>query len=223
MNSTVDCVNYVSGSNIVNIDGVGGVVDGVNQQLTISVNAPCVAKKTQSADYANKLSHSVAQALSKKSVALTQWLDNSQNTIRTHIADNVSTNVDSTTVQNCMNKIDSHNIVNVGGVGNIAKNIVQKSTTSLVSSCMSSNAQAAKGINGITDAVSQTANIKSANPLDFITHMFDSVVHGGEMMIFAVVFIVLICVIGIFMLVHHEHREHRAPTYVVQQPVMAAR
>jgi len=206
---TQSCINYVNAENVIAIDGSGNVVGGVTQSLAISVDSKCSGEVTQDASFENNLANSVAQELHDQEVSMTQWLDNSGDTSSDAIKQSVSTNVTATTVQTCLNSINSQNILNVSGSGNIVKGVVQSGTVNLLSQCMLGQGQTSSTVNDITNTVNQHSVYDSENPLAFITDSIEAVMKTAVGAI-AVVFILLICFVGLFVALRHWHREDRA-------------
>jgi hypothetical protein len=209
LSSAKSCVNVANGSNVINITGAGNVLNGINQSLSIEVNAPCVSKTVQNSDFNNTFANAVQQKLSDSGVAMTQWMGAGSDTVRNLVTNNVNNKTINKSSQNCLNTINSQNILNINGTGNVATNIVQTSTGKMLANCLSGNAQAASAINAVTNAANQTTIVKEANPLAFLTDIFTSFQKDGMMVMAAIAFIIIICFVGIFLLVHHESSKRR--------------
>jgi hypothetical protein len=207
--ATQNCVTYVSGGNTLNIGGSGNVVQNVDQEVVVSVDAKCAADTTQSTTFATTMQDSFGQQLKDQQVALTQWLDSGRDDNEASINQDISMSVRTSTIQNCLANIDQRNLIDVGGSGNVVADVVQKSTTSLLSQCLMGSSQTADMVNDITNKINQTSEYESKNPLAFITDaisaMFKSLVYAA-----AIALIVLICLAGIFMVLRGRRKRKEA-------------
>jgi hypothetical protein len=208
---TQSCISYVNSDNVLAVSGDGNVLGDVTQTMSVSVNSVCSANITQNAKFQNSLANSVSELLKDQEVSMTQWLDNSQDDSNAAIQQNVTTNVTSTTVQTCLDNINSQNILNITGSGNIIKDAVQSSTVSMISHCLLSQGQTSQSVNAITNTVNQHSTYTSKNPLAFMSDAIESVIKS-VIMIAAVIFIVVICFIGIFIVLRKRKRNAAAAT-----------
>ena len=209
--ATQDCISYVNSSNLIDISGNNNRIDGTSQALTVSVNSNCVARTTQAAEFSNKLAENVSQAIKEQSIAMTQWADGSKSENNNILNQSIETNISASTVQKCLNDINTQNILRVSGSGNTIKNATQSNTVSIISQCLLGQEQSSKVINDITNTVNQQSEIKSVNAFAFIadaiTSIFGSMFKFGNMIIIAIVFIVIISFIFIFMKLIHGKKK----------------
>jgi hypothetical protein len=206
---TQNCVTYENAGNTVNIDGMGNIVDQVNQSMTIKVDSSCMGQVTQDASFEDKIKSQISQMLSDQEVALTQWMDNSKDDSEADIAESISTNVTSTTVQSCVNDINSKNILNITGSGNVVAKIVQDSTSDMISKCLLGQGQTSTAVNNITNAINQHSKYTSKNPLAFITDAIQAMTKSTLILI-AVIFIVLVCFVSLFLLLRRKNKKPSA-------------
>ena len=206
---TQNCINYVYAGNTINISGTGNVVNAVNQAMAVAVNSSCAASVTQSATFSNSLQAKVAQTLKDQEVALTQWMDSSSDDSEAHINQIVSTNVSSTTVQSCLNSINSQNILNITGSGNIVTDIVQSGTATLLSQCLLGQGQTSTAVNNIANTVNQHSTYDSENPLAFITDAIEALMRSA-MILVAIVFVAIICFVALFLVLRGSRRSPAA-------------
>lgn len=213
--TTQQSVNYVNGNNLINLSGSGNIVSDVTQTMSISVDSKTLAQVTQSATFQNTLTDTITQQIKNESIALTQWLDNSKEDNESQIYQSINTNVTSQTVQFCVNNINSQNILNVSGSGNVLAKVLQNSTVDMISQCLMGQDQSSKAINDITNTINQTSSSVSKNPFAFITDAIESVMKSA-MAIAAIIFIVIVCFVGV--LVYLQSRESKPKPEVFAPP-----
>lgn len=203
LSATQKCINYEHGSNIIDVTGTGNVVDDVNQRISFSIDANCLAGATQQDTLITNMSDKMSQSLKDQDLALTQWMDGSKDTNISKVKQLISNNVSSTVVQNCVKDLDSRNILNVAGTGNVVTKIVQDSTSKAVGDCMMKQGQTAKAVETVTNTINQHAEHTSKSPFAFITDAIQSVTKS-LIYVAAVIFIVIICFIGVYMLHNNQ-------------------
>lgn len=206
---TKSCISYAQTDNTVAVAGTANAVSNITQTVSIQVNSQCASKLVQNSNFQNSMQNSIVQQLKNKSIALTEWMDGSKDNNQTNIEQIVGTNVTSKTVLNCVNNLNSRNIITVAGTGNVVNDVVQKNTVDAISNCLLSNTQASNAVSNITNAINQGAVSKSENPLAFITDAIGTVAKSGMMTMAAIAFIIIICFVGLFLLIHHHHDSER--------------
>jgi hypothetical protein len=194
-----NCINVSTGANTIAIDGNYNVISGVNQSIALSVNSDCSTFADQQSSFNADLENSMSQVLKDQSVALTQWMDGSKSTQSDEITQSVKTNFTQHNVQQCVNRLNSVNLLSVSGTGNVIKDITQEATLNVLSQCIQQGDQTSDVVSAITNTVNQQATSVSKNPFAFITDaisaVFKSLVVGG-----VVIFIVFICFIFLFII-----------------------
>jgi len=192
MKQAQDCSTITDGANVVSVFGSHNVINGVDQQLTFSVNRDCVNNMTAQADFQSKLSAKVAQAMSDQSVAMTEWMDTGKSTQSTVIDQSVTNKFSSDVSQKCLASLSGVNVIDVRGTGNIVENVRQKQAQSVVSKCMQGSAQAMSAITDISNTVNQGSTKVSTNPLSFISDAFVAMGQSTMAMVAGVVVVVIV-------------------------------
>jgi hypothetical protein len=213
-----NCINVAYGGNTITINGNYNVVSGVDQTVSISINSACSTFAAQNSTFDADLENALSQILSDQEVALTEWMDNSQDDQNTDVKQNVTTNFTQSTVQNCVNNLDGYNILSVTGSGNVVQDITQTATLNVISQCILKGQQTSDVVSSITNTVNQHSVYTSENPLAFIADAVASVLKSA-MAIAAVLFIVILCFVFVFMV---AGRRKRSPPVVLAMPAMPA-
>ena len=212
-NVAQNCINYVNSDNDVVVSGNGNVVGDVTQTLSISVNSSCVAQLTQDAGFENNFENEVAQLLEDKEEAMTQWLDSSQDSVSSDVKNSITNNIKSDTVQTCLNNINSKNILDVSGNDNVVKNIVQSSTTNLITQCMLGQGQTSNTVNDVTNDINQHSQYTAESPFAFITDAIEAIAKSS-MALIALGVIMLICFVSIIYILHRYHKKQADEKYI---------
>ena len=203
--STLSCLTYMNGTNIINIVGNDNVVIDATQTTSITVNSDCVSDTTQQASIQNNLTANIAQTIKDNEVAMTQWMDHSSDDNEASLTQSVTSNVTLNTVVTCLNSLSGKNVLNVVGNSNVVKKSFQSSTLNLISQCLLSQGQVTNTVTDITDTLNQHNDYTSENPFAFITDAIEAIAKSA-MMLIAVIFILLICFVVVFESLHHEKK-----------------
>ena len=212
-NVTQTCITYVYGSNTFNISGDGNVVSGVNMKIGIRVDSTCTEEVTGKDTFQNVLQDKISQLLKDQEVAMTQWLDNSKDETKTNIKQSIENNITSNTVQTCVNKINMQNLFNISGNSNVVKNVLQEGTANVISKCMLTDDHVASTVNDVTNTINQHSEYESQNPFAFITDAIEAIMKNA-MVVIAIIFIVVLCFIGLFMVLRRK-KGGTAPPIVI--------
>jgi len=201
--STLSCLTYMNGTNIIDVVGNDNVVIDTTQQVSITVNSDCISDATQQASLQANLTTNITQAIKDQEVALTQWMDHSSDDNEAALTQSVTSNVTLTTAVTCLNSLNGSNAVYVAGNSNVVKKSLQTSTSNLISQCLLSQGQVTNTIADITDTLNQHNDYTSENPFAFITDAIEAIAKSA-MMLIAVIFILLICFVVVFESLHHK-------------------
>ena len=207
------CISYLSADNQIAIDGNGNYVGKAVQSIHASVNAPCVTTALSSTSIAATVAATAGQTANETSIAGTQWLDNSSNSVHDNVTDNLTNVVQSTSTQTCLVDLNTSNAIAVAGDGNTIVNTVQSSTSDMVSKCVMNSSDTMSAASAATNTSNQYLKTQSENPFAFL----------GDCMvaIFAMGFgaLILLCIIGAifgaiyyFMFYRQEAANGTAPT-----------
>lgn len=191
MRSAQNCVSVASGTNSISIDGDYNNLTDVAQGLSLSVDTSCPSLNVQDSDFQATIRNATAQAIEDKTIALTQFLDNSSATIDTKITNSLSTNVTKEDVKNCLSNLNGINNIAVRGDGNVLAHVAQTMSINAVSPCVAQNTQTAKSVVDITNTANQHEKYTSENPFSFIGDALNALAKSF-MAIAAVIFIILI-------------------------------
>ncbi len=189
-----NCFGTTTGDNELNISGSDDNVSDIKQNITLSVKTSCSDLSSQSSTFNTNLQTSIQQTLKDQEVALTQWMDNSNDSQYSSIAQKIQTNVTNDVVQNCINTLDGKNVINITGSGDTVKDATQNIQLSLIAKFLLQNGQTNDVINSITNTTNQHSTYTSKNPLAFITDSIESVSKSIIHMV-AIFFIVFICIV----------------------------
>jgi hypothetical protein len=205
-----NCISVSNGTNTITVDGNYNVISGVKQEVSISVNTSCTTFSESNVDFNTDLAAVVESVLKDQEVALESWVDNSGSSQKSKIAQDVTTNVTKSTVQNCVSSLTGINNLFITGNENIVRDIVQSSTLNLISQCLLTDTDSVQAVTNITDTVNQHASYESENPLAFITDAYTAVSKSAILMI-AVIFIIIISFVFVLMLVGRLRRRPPPP------------
>lgn len=195
--STQNCTTFVNGSNSIVVDGDGNVVGDVDQKLFLRVNAECMQGSQLSAGLVQSLSAQLSSDLSDKSVALTQWMDNTKDTVKSAVSQSVSSSIDLESVQACGKTIDGDNTLTITGSDNVVEDVTQSKVASLFQTCLFKDDSSAQSSASAATVANQNLASTSENPLAFIGDAVDAAFSDAAHSI-AAVFIVFICVLGMY-------------------------
>ena len=203
--STLSCLTYMNGANVINIVGDDNVVIDATQTVSITVKSDCVSDASQKTDLQTNLNASITQTLKDQEVAMTQWMDHSSDDNEASLTQSVTSNVTLKTAVTCLNNLSGKNILNVEGNANVVKRSLQTNTLNLISQCLLSQGQVTNAITDITDTLNQHNDYTSENPFAFITDAIEAIAKSA-MMLIAVIFILLICFVVVFESLHQKKK-----------------
>ena len=206
LKTTQDCMSAIVGKQVIDVSGVGNVVSGNRQKMTMSVDAECVQKATQKANFETVLGNKVAQSMSSHTVAMTEWMDGTHSDQSTSIANDVSIGITQATVQKSVQALSGAQKIIVGGSGNVVQANVQDFTADSVMRSLQHDDKSASAITKITNTANQHQVHVSENPLAFITD-FLSAMLTAPLKILAMLFIGLIAFIIFIHMIRHGRRE----------------
>ena len=204
-----DCETYTSNGNTLNINGNNDVIQGVDQKITLSVDTACVTQDPLNYSFSSRVQNSAIQQLADEQIALTQWLDNSKDTITTSLSTDLELGVTQTNSQNCMDSINANNTINVTGDYDVVKNVTQTYSLDTVTGCHMKDGVAFKASNSMTNTLNQHLLYTSVNPFAFITDAITAITHSIALLV-AFCFIVFICFVALFAVLRHRSRRRRA-------------
>lgn len=210
---TQDCINSVDSSNVIDVTGGGNIVDRNTQKVSVKIKSNCIQESSQNAQFESKLQDTIAQSLKTQSVAMTQWLDNSSNDADSTLNQNISASVLSESVQTCLNTIATDNKIVADGYGNIITNNSQEDINELMSDCLLRDGQTSAIVNNLTNTVNQHSVYKSENPFAFITDSIAAVTKSA-MLLFAAIFIIIVCFVGIFLALRDKKKPMLPPLII---------
>jgi hypothetical protein len=203
--ATQDCINVGSGENIVNVNGNYNVIDGVKQNLSLSINSSCPVLTGQDSTFQAALSNALTNTNASQSVALTEWINNTRNTQESNINNQLQTNLTQSTAQKCLSSLNGANIQNISGSGNVVKNVAQNVSLNVISQCLMKNGQTNNMVSDITNTVNQHSVYKSENPFAFITDALTAI-SSNVVYTVALIFVALV----FFAILYAAFRHHRA-------------
>lgn len=203
--TSAGCFSYADAGNTINVSGNDNAVVDSDQTVTVTVDSTCVTKSATQDSINASISNAVQQALGDKSVALTQWADTSRDTTRETVTDTIESELNSTTVANCLQSLNAKNVIGISGSGNVLAHNTQTVTASAVQSCSSGAAAINAAAAAINNSANQHLSADSENPLAFIGDAIQAVL-GDTLVAVAGVFILLICFVGLIMVLHHRGR-----------------
>lgn len=207
-NTTLNCFTSTVGNETIAINGDYNIVDGVRQDITINVKSDCLADVTNKNKFNDKLSTSISQLLKDSEVALTQWADTSKDDTNAKVTNTITQTVTDTTVVTCVNSVKDQSVLSVTGNNNVVRNIVQNTVTNYIAECLLKQNNNVTMTNDISDIVNQHSTYDSENPFAFITDAIEAVMKSA-MVFLAVIFIIIVCLVAIFMALHQKKK---APT-----------
>lgn len=206
---SANSISYADANNTLIIDGNDNVVNNVTQTITAKVNQSILDTDVQSISDSSSLANSVSQSLNDNTVAMTQWLDNSQETVNSTINSNVSNSVTESTIMDAVSSIDSTNLLLIEGSANVVSNIVQTSQTDAIQSRLLKSNSVNTAVNNITAATNQSSVYTSNNPLapftDAAKAMFADVAIAVVVVVIAVA-----CFVFLVLLLRHIKKKRAA-------------
>ena len=204
-----DCETYSDGGNSININGDNDVISGVDQKISYNVDTTCLTKDPLNYSFSSRVQNDVVAELADEQIALTQWMDNSKDTLVTGISSDLELGITQENSQNCMNTLNATNTINVTGDNDVVKDVVQKYSLDTVTTCHMQDGVAFKATSSMSDKINQHMVYTSVNPFAFITDAIAAVTKSIALLI-AFCFIVVICFLALFALLHHRSKNRRA-------------
>ena len=205
LQSTQNCISYVSGSQIIGTYGSGNVVSGNIQNMSVSVTPTCFQTSKQKSDLSSEMQSKIKQSLKSKQVALTQWLDTGKSSTDTEIDRQITANFTFDTVQNCFVKISNTQLIVTKGSANVVIDNAQKQTSNVMEQCIMSGGQTSAAVSNITDTINQHSEYTSTNPLSFIGDFFKGMMQSG-IMAAAAIFIGIIILVFVYEIARGGHK-----------------
>lgn len=219
MDLTQNCVSYMDGTQVISINGNNNVFSGNTQRMSMNVDAKCVSQAGQDGSFENKLNDAVTQQLKNESVALTQWLDNSKQSLKQDIDETVTSAFKFKDVQNCMNELTGTQVIAIEGDDNVVTNNLQDQSMALAADCLMAGAQTSQAASDITNTMNQHSTYTSKNPFAFITDaiegVFQSAFGVAALVFIAIVILVIVFEVGVR---HRKKRRERLSTSSAAPP-----
>lgn len=203
---TQSCLAFMDGTQVISIYGSGNIFRGNIQRSTLSVDSKCMSQMSQQGEFENSLENSITQAMKDQEVAMTQWISPGKNDQMATIAQDVTTKVTFTDVQNCVSSLQGTQLFIVSGNDNVVVDNMQDQTLSLAASCLMSGGQVTGVTNDITNTVNQHSTYDSENPFAFITDAIEAV-FGSAAAMAALVFIAIVVLVFVYEVRKRKHRK----------------
>ncbi len=210
-----DCETYASGGNEVKIDGDNDVISGIDQTITLNVDMACVTQDPLNYAFSSRVQNSALQQLADSQVAMTQWMDNSKDSVSTNISADLELSVLQENSQNCMNSINANNTINVTGDNDVVKNITQEYSLDTITSCHMKDGVAFKASNSMTNTINQHLVYTSVNPFAFITDAIVAIADSVALLV-AFCFIIFLCFIALFAILRHRSKSKQRAAAVAE-------
>lgn len=203
-----NCTTVSQGRNVIHI-GQGKDLGPITQNVTIQVDSACVSRTLAQGDFQQEVSNSIAQKMRQKEIALLEWMSAGGADQTSDIQNNVTTNIQSQTVQSCMATLNGSNVIDAGsltGGGPISQAI----DLSGVQKCFQGTKQGYTSSADLSNTVNQYSQYEAQNPLAFISDAFVSVFQS----IIATAAIAFIVIVALVLLYHalKDHEHAAAPT-----------
>jgi RNA-binding protein YhbY len=221
LNVAQNCLTYTQGDQVIDIYGSGNIFKGNTQRASLKVDSNCVAQIGQNGTFKEKLNNSIAQELKDQEIALTQWLDSSEDDQFTDIANKVTQNITFEDVQNCINTLQGTQLFIVRGNNDVIVDNLQEQTMTLASKCKMGGGQTFDVVNDVTNTVNQHSTYTSKNPFAFITDAIEATIKSA-MAIAAVVFIAIVILVLVFEIGTKGHHQAAATPEVIVVPSSSA-
>lgn len=196
LDTAQNCVQYVVGDQTIATYGTGNLVQGNIQDMSLRLDAGCVQRTTQAADFETKLQAQIAQKLKDQEVALTQWLDGGKTSVSSSVSNTVRTNITVKTTQNCLTRLSGTQLILTSGNANVVMDNAQRQVQNVVGQCLQDGTQSARASTDISDLINQYASYTSENPFAFITDAITAVLKSA-IAIFAIIFIAIIILVAV--------------------------
>lgn len=203
-----NCETAASGSNSFELDGDNDVISGVDQRITLSVDMDCVTADPLNYAFSSRVQNSALQQLADEQVAMTQWMDNSKDTVTSSISTDLELGVTQANSQDCMDSVNAANTFEVSGDYDVVKDVTQTYSLDTVTSCHMKDGVAFKASNRMTNTLNQHLIYTSVNPFAFITDAITAITDSIALLI-AFCFIVVVCFVALFALLHHRSKRRR--------------
>ncbi len=215
MKTTMQCVTNATQQQLIQIGNVGGTVDlsNINLEEGSVINLSCLMTTAKTADMAQNVASTLAQAANSQGESLLSALGKTQAEVESNLANQITTNIDTSTltqVTNALNQTQGFNVQNVGG-NVIMKNVTISQQANLASNAIVNSSAFATVIGSVANTLTQSATAKETNPLSNIigatlsgiSGLWSTALKGLGSIIsgpgFIIIFIAAISILGLFL------------------------
>jgi hypothetical protein len=173
-NAIMNCKGNASISQILNISGSGNVISGVKQMNAFKLSSTCDQQIKDNKDLQQQLTNEIIASAEAKGSGILSALGGSNSNIFNRIKSDISTMLESNTVNNIVNNVNQLQGIDISGNNNIVKDFTQQMTSELVFSAVQSAINNLSSVQTLTAASNSTAVAVTTNPIsDVIDSVFD--------------------------------------------------
>lgn len=216
-----NCSTGTVASQTLIMAGHNNIGRGLNQEIDAKSDVTCLSKAKSMSSFADTLGTAIAQSLSDKGVAGTQWLDNRNVDTAANVVNNITTSVTASDVADCTAQVVTSNTQEILGHDNLMENTDQRISADRVVNCLMETSSTNEAVNKITDTANQQTTSTSSNPLSFITDAA-SAAFDGLLKTAATIIIIVICLVAIYFVLRRVTTSESDAAPVPAAPVPAA-
>lgn len=195
-NAIMNCKGNTNVSQILNISGSGNVLTGIKQLNAFKLSSTCDQQIKDNKDLQQQLTNDIVASAEAKGSGITSALGASNAQIFNRVHSDISTMLESNTVNNIVNNVNQLQGIDISGNNNIIKDFTQQMTSELVYSSVQSAINNLSSIQTLETATKSSATAITTNP---ISDLIDSIFNGlqGLLKYWIILVIVVLLILSI--------------------------
>lgn len=198
--SSNTCIGSSDNENLVDVNGDGNIVTGVNQFINSTYTQNCLQTSSNIAAYNNTSANQAVINQSTKQQAGLGFLDCSNTKASDNVQNNITNNTQINNVSTCLNAIQTTNVTMVNGIGNVLSGVDQTALSTNVVQCLNNSTNAVGATSNATNASNLGQQYQSESWLEPFTSALTAIMGMGILaVVLIIIFIVVVVIVYKYM------------------------
>lgn len=195
-NAIMNCKGNTNVSQILNVSGSGNIISGIKQLNAFKLSSTCDQQIKDNKDLQQQITNDIIASAEAKGSGILSALGASDSDIFNRIHSDISTLLDSNTVNNIVNNVNQLQGIDISGNNNIVKDFTQQMTSELVYSSVQNAINNLSSIQTLSTSTKSESTAITTNP---ISDVIDSVFNGiqGLLKYWVILVIVVLLILSI--------------------------
>jgi hypothetical protein len=195
-NAIMSCRGNSNITQMLNISGDNNTISGVRQLNAFKLSSTCNQEIKDNKQIQQDIANQLTAAAEAKGSGILSALGGSKSDVNTKIFSDISTMLESNTVNNIVNNVNQLQGINISGNNNIVKDFTQQMTSELVFSSVQTAINNLDAVQRLNTASNSQSTAVTTNP---ISDVIDSVFNGlsGLLKYWVILVIVVVLILAI--------------------------